>query len=56
MLAESAKGGESAQWFRLGANTFISASGTWALTDSLNNVNAAKIQGFRTIRGLDPTV
>jgi len=50
------QGGESAQWFRLGANTYNTPNGTWSLTDNLNNVNAAKMQGFRTIRGLAPTI
>jgi hypothetical protein len=50
------QGGDSAQWFRLGANTFITPNGTWSLTDNLNNVNAAKMQGFRMIRGLAPTI
>jgi hypothetical protein len=45
------QGGNSAQWFRLGANTYMSTSGTWSITDDLNNLNSPKQQGFRLLRG-----
>jgi hypothetical protein len=50
------QGGESAQWFQLGANTYNTTSGTWALTENINNLNTPKQQGFRILRGLAPTV
>jgi hypothetical protein len=45
------QGGDSAQWFQLGANTYNSTSGTWAITNDLNNLNSPKEQGFRLLRG-----
>jgi hypothetical protein len=45
------QGGDSAQWFQVGANTYYSTSGTWAITNDLNNLNSPKQQGFRLLRG-----
>jgi hypothetical protein len=50
------QGGDSAQWFRLGAQNYNTTSGTWAVTTDLNNVNSPKQQGFRILRGYGPTV
>jgi hypothetical protein len=54
--AFKAQGGNTAQWFRLGAATYNSPSGTWAITQKIDDLNTFKQQGYRILRGLDPTV
>jgi hypothetical protein len=54
--AFEAQGGDNAMWFRLGANTYGQAFGTWAITNDLTNPNSPKEQGFRLLRGYGPTV
>jgi hypothetical protein len=51
-----AQGGDTAMWFRLGANTYGQPAGTWAITNDLTNLNTPKEQGFRLLRGYGPTV
>jgi hypothetical protein len=45
-----ANGGDQFNWFTLGADSYESESGTWSLTNDINNLNSPKMQAFRTIR------
>jgi hypothetical protein len=49
------QGGDTAEWFQLGARSYVSSHGTWTVTDNLNNLNEPKEQAFRELRGLPRT-
>jgi hypothetical protein len=54
--AFESQGGDTALWFRLGAQTYGQDFGTWGITNDLTNLNTPKEQAFRILRGYDPTV
>jgi hypothetical protein len=45
-----ARGGDQFNWFTLGAGSYDTQYGTWALTNDITNTNAPKIQAFQTVR------
>ena len=47
--------GVEANWYTVGARTYVSTTGTWSVTESLGSLNTPKIQGFRALRGLTTT-
>ena len=50
------QGGDAAEWYSLGARSYDGSFGTWTVTDTLNNLNEAKEQAFRVLRGKNPVV
>lgn len=46
------QGGDVLDWYRLGAQNYNTADGTFGITDNLNNLNEPKEQVFRTFRGV----
>jgi hypothetical protein len=49
-----AKGGDQINWFTVGARSYNTPYGTWAITDSYARLNAPKILGFQQVRDATP--
>jgi hypothetical protein len=44
------RGGDLTNWFTLGARSYDTAFGTWAITNDINRLNAPKIEAFKAVR------
>ena len=49
-----AKGGDQFNWFTIGARSYNTPYGTWAITDSYSRLNAPKILGYQQVRDAAP--